>query len=354
MGQLLIVARPLQQLRLFRVPVATVRAQQLHVQRGNTLRHKLLLVAHRFVRVERVRKLGRIHQIDRMVQPVVDEPGHHGEKVAERFHNAQVDHLAAVRRVREVVRHDPRHRFALDLRLEVVALDRDEHFAQGLGRDHVVHKLHRQPAAHARQLARNDLRRRERAEHEQQRHAVVQLLDRVDERRVALLHDVVQLQLRVVVQPYVAQVHVLLRRRMLDAPVEDLPVAQRPHDRLVQQEGDVLLVVQDLHLARTVLRTCPVLRFARIDALQDAQLPEVFDVELQLVHGGLTGVVHGTLARFELVISLHHRDEGETKTQQTPQIPLKVHSSTCTTDTAGKLPFFTTKNTGSAGAKQNP
>lgn len=64
-------------------------------------------------------------------------------------------------------------------------------------------------------------------------------------------------------------------------PVEYLVLAQCPHDGLVQQEFNVLGMVQDLDLSRTLLCSPPILRLTRIDAFDDAQSPEVVQRQLE-------------------------------------------------------------------------
>jgi len=90
------------------------------------------------------------------------------------------------------MRHNPSDLLALDLRLEVVAFNGDEHLAQRLGRNHVVQELNSQTAAQIRLLPGNQVQRGKGAEQKEQRQTIIQILEGIDEGGIALLDNVIE------------------------------------------------------------------------------------------------------------------------------------------------------------------
>ncbi|KAH1000202.1 hypothetical protein HUJ04_000122 [Dendroctonus ponderosae] len=259
-------------------------AQHGQAEGADPLRHEGLLVHQRALALGlRPREARRVLQAQLVVQPEVGEAEQHVVELHEGGHDLEV-HLGLLLGLEgEVVGHDPGDRFAPELRLVVVALDRDEDLAEGARLDDGVQELHGEAPAEGGLVAGHVRQRRERAEQEAQRQTVVQVAQRVRERRVALLHDVVELQRRVAVEVLAKPLEVLDGSRAPHLLVEDLVVAQRPDDRLVQQELHIFHVVERLDAAVPLLGALAVAGLARVDALEDAQAPEVVQRQLQLL-----------------------------------------------------------------------
>lgn len=235
-----------------------------------------------------------------MEQPEVGEAQHNGVELHKDGHHLEVHLLAGLWLEGVIVRHNPSDLLALDLRLEVVALDRDEDLAQGLGGDHIVQELDGQAAAEVRLLPGNQVQRGEGAEQEEQRQAVIQILQGINEGGIALLDNVIEfdfgeqgqatLQIAEILDGTVAaallgeDLRVLKGLELVSEVfvcLTHLVVTQRPHYGLVQQEPYVLGVVQDLDLRGSLLCPTSVFRLSGIDALENAQPAEIVQRQLQ-------------------------------------------------------------------------
>lgn len=173
------VAILLQQLhvdvQLLLVFLHLVRAQQLKVERCDAVGHEAAFVFERvLVVLQHVGgELWWIGQVQAVEQAEVGETEHNGVELDENRHHLEVYLLARLGLEGIVMWDDPGDLLALDLRLEVVALDGDEHLAQRLGGDHIVQEFNSQSAAQVRLFAGNQVQRGKGAEQEEQSQAVV-------------------------------------------------------------------------------------------------------------------------------------------------------------------------------------
>lgn len=108
-----------------------------------------------------VDQLGRIMQIQSVIQSEVHEAEHHNVKFDKCGHYFEVNLVLRLGLEAEVVRNYPRYCLPFYLRLIVVSLNRYEHFAQCSRRDDGVEKFDRQPSAQQRLIARYVRQRRE-------------------------------------------------------------------------------------------------------------------------------------------------------------------------------------------------
>jgi len=164
---------------------------------------------------------------------------------------------------------DPRDRMALNIRLEVDALDRNEDFSERLSVNDEVHELDGQSSALIQDSLADDFDVGESGEEIQHCQAIVEIGQRVLKSGISLLDDVIELVKRFRRQDSSRCHTILLVRHSLEFPQEDFVGAEFVDDGFVGEKLNVFGDVKRPRRRRTFVGLFLVLGFDGINAFED-------------------------------------------------------------------------------------
>lgn len=200
--------------------------------------------------------------------------GHNLVKFEEREHDSEIDIVREGLGV--AVRLQPEHLLALDFGLEVETLNTQENLAEGLTHDHVGVEFPLQLLAvlqsfggHLQQSMRGKT-----GEETHQTERVVHVSDCVYEVGITFLDDEVKGVARLGLEHSSGLGVVILPAGLAKLPFEDFEQSEFFNDVVKSQILDILLVVVGTFGALEFF-----VGFARVDALQNAQPPEILESE---------------------------------------------------------------------------
>jgi len=158
--------------------------------------------------------------------------------------------------------------------------------------DQEVLELHGEALAPRDHLRRHVLVTGQVGEEEKHAERIVQISQRIDEGRVALLDDVVQLKLGCEVLLEARGIaNIVAAESLANFLREGLLVAELGQERLVEQVLDVLCVVEGGRCGGGLVHALLVARLARVDSLEDTESSEVWEGKLQFADGLRAGHV---------------------------------------------------------------
>jgi len=164
-----------------------------------------------------------------------------------------------------------------------------------VGPDQEVLELHGETLAPCDHLRGNVLVSGQVGEEEKHAERIVQVSERIDESRVALLDNVVQLELGCEVLLEACGIaNIVAAESFANLLRKGFLVAELGQKRLVEQVLDVLCVVEGGGGGGGLVHALPVARLTWVDTLEDTQSSEIWEGKLEFADGlGAGNVVFG-------------------------------------------------------------